>query len=84
MTHAYLIIKLQPETNHEVSIEKSSLYRVVIRYINPGDQTVVGEIKATPDNPNDAEQNYKVRFEPKGGFVTVSTGNVPSPFVLVY
>jgi len=65
-----------------VDIEKSSLYRVVIRYLNPGDHTVSAEIIATPDNTVDVEQKYKVKLEPGSGFVTVSTGNVPSPFVL--
>lgn len=42
----------------------------------------MGEIKAVPDNPADEMQGYKVRFEPKSGFVTVSIGNSPTPFVL--
>lgn len=31
---------------------------------------------------SDEMQGYKVRFEPKSGFITVSIGNSPTPFVL--
>lgn len=60
---------------------------MVLRYINPGDQTISGEIVAIPDNPKDDEFRYKVKFDPKPGhkpaFLTVSqAGNVPAPFVL--
>ncbi len=54
----------------------------MLNYVNPGEQVITGEIVASPDNTNDVEQKFKVRFEPGSNLVTVSTGNVPSPLVL--
>lgn len=73
---------LQPETQYDIYIDKSSLYRVVVRYINPGESPASMEIKARPDNPSDEEQSIKVKLEPKGKFATISRNNLPHPFVL--
>lgn len=73
---------LQSETLHDVNVEKSSLYLLIFRYLNPGDDVVVGEIVVTPDNPQDEVQNYKLRFEPKGEFLTANIQGTPIPFVL--
>lgn len=61
-------------------MDKSSLYRIVLSYVNPSEEPIVGEIIATPDNPTDVEQKSKVRFEPDGNLVTVSAGSVPAAF----
>lgn len=69
-----------------IYIYKPSLYRMVIRFVNPNNHTVIGNIRVTPDNPNDNEQLIKVQFRntSKPTFVTVSgeSGNTPRPFVL--
>ncbi|XP_053667229.1 laminin subunit alpha [Anopheles marshallii] len=77
---------LQNEVINEVSVLKSSVYRLVIRYKNPNPDSVVATILITPDNPTEVEQKTKVLFKPseKPEFVTVSDarGEVPSPVVL--
>lgn len=48
--------QLQNEILSEVFIQKSSVYRLVIRYINPTDENIVGDILITSDNPLDEDQ----------------------------
>lgn len=48
--------QLQSEVINEVDIYKSSVYRMVIRYINPTDENIVGSILVTSDNPSEEEQ----------------------------
>lgn len=74
--------ELQPEIIYDIYIEKSSLYRFVISFVNPGEAPIPVEIKAVPDNPVDEEQSAKIKLEPKGRFTTVSRNNLPQPFVL--
>lgn len=77
---------LQNEVINEVSIHKSSVYRLVIRYKNPTSENVIAQILITPDNPTELEQKAKVLFKPNTypEFVTVSgaKGEIPSPVVL--
>lgn len=77
---------LQTEIIQDVYIPKSSLYRMVLRYINKNSQDVVGRIEIVPDNPSDIEQSFTVVFKPseQPAFVTVSGihGLIPSPFVM--
>ncbi|XP_058121122.1 laminin subunit alpha [Anopheles ziemanni] len=77
---------LQNEVINEVSVLKSSVYRLVIRYRNPNSDNVVAAILITPDNPTEVEQKTKVLFKPTEhpDFVTVSDarGEVPSAVVL--
>lgn len=47
---------LQNEVINEVSIAKSSVYRLVIRYINPNNENVIGQILITSDNPLEVDQ----------------------------
>lgn len=67
-------------------IEKPSLYRLILRYINPSDETVMAKVKLSPENPSDTEQTYLVRMEPtrEPKLVTVAgpSGNLPTPFIL--
>lgn len=48
--------QLQNEILNEVKIQKSSVYRIVIRYINPTNENIVGDILITSDNPVDEDQ----------------------------
>lgn len=77
---------LQDEIIQFVYIPKSTLYRMVLRYINPNPDPILGLIKITPENPSDTEQQFKVLFKPtnKPTFVTVAgpSGTVPSPLVM--
>lgn len=47
---------LQNEILNDVFIQKSSVYRIVIRYINPTEENIVGDILITSDNPLDDDQ----------------------------
>lgn len=47
---------LQSEVKNEVSISKSSVYRMVIRYVNPTQESVVATILITSDNPTEVDQ----------------------------
>ncbi|XP_047345121.1 laminin subunit alpha isoform X1 [Vespa velutina] len=77
---------LQDEIIQNVYIYKSSLYRMVIRYVNPNNEPILGTIKITPDSPVEVEQQFKVQFKPttKPSFVTVAGihDNHPSPMVM--
>lgn len=78
--------QLQNEVHNEVNILKSSVYRMIIRYLNPTTENVVAEILIQSDNPINPDQHAKVLFRPnsKPEFVTMSgsKGEVPSPIVL--
>lgn len=69
-----------------VGISKSSLYRMVLRYVNPNNEPILGTITITPDSPSEVEQQFKVNFKPtsRPSFVTVAGahGNHPSPMVM--
>lgn len=39
-----------------IFIQKSSLYRMVLRYVNPNPDPIIGKITITPDNSNEIEQ----------------------------
>lgn len=77
---------LQNEIIRDVSIEKPSLYRMVLRYVNPNPETVHGIVMINPDNPTDIEQKFDVQFKPakRPTFVTVAGphGTIPSPLVM--
>lgn len=77
---------LQNEIIYDVSIQKPTLYRMVLSYVNPNTDPVIGTIKITPDNPNDIEQKFEVQFKPTTTpmFVTVAgaQGTIPSPLVM--
>lgn len=69
-----------------VYVQKSSLYRMVLKYVNPNNEPILGIITITPENPSEVEQQFKVNFKPtvKPSFVTVAGahGNHPSPMVM--
>ena len=59
---------------------------MVLRYVNPNDETILAKVTLSPENPNDVEQSYFVRMEPtrEPKIVTVAgpSGNLPTPFIL--
>ncbi|XP_046433556.1 laminin subunit alpha [Neodiprion fabricii] len=77
---------LQDKIIQDVHIQKSTLYRMVLRYINLNHNPISGLIKITPEHSHDTEQEFTVVFKPtsKPMFVTVagSSGTVPSPLVM--
>ncbi|XP_015117099.1 laminin subunit alpha [Diachasma alloeum] len=77
---------LQDEIIQRVHIQKSSLYRMVLRFVNKNSEAVLGEITITPDSPSEIEQKFKVQFRPADypEFVTVAGvhGNHPAAMVM--
>lgn len=77
---------LQNEIYNEINILKSSVYRLIIRYINPNSESVVGNILIQSDNPLELDQTANVLFKAnrKPEFVTMAglKGEIPSPIVL--
>uniref|UniRef100_T1J097 Laminin subunit alpha n=1 Tax=Strigamia maritima TaxID=126957 RepID=T1J097_STRMM len=77
---------LQKEVQTRVHIERPSLYRVVVRYINPNHEDVVGFVVFIPDHYGDTRQSSAIRFEPTRGpkLLTVSGKEnlIPSHFVI--
>lgn len=78
--------QFQNEILQDVHIDKPSLYRMVLRYVNPNSDSVLAKVTLSPENPNDVEQSYLVRMEPsrQPQLVTVAgpSGNLPTPFFL--
>ncbi|XP_014485447.1 PREDICTED: laminin subunit alpha isoform X2 [Dinoponera quadriceps] len=77
---------LQDEIVLGIDISKSSLYRMVLRYVNPNNESILGIIIITPDNLSEVEQQFKINFKPSSqpSFLTVAGihGNQPSPMVM--
>lgn len=77
---------IQSEVINEVNVFKSSVYRMIIRFVNPSGENIVAQILITSDNPIESDQTAKVLFVPTNSpqFVTVSgaKGEIPSPIVL--
>lgn len=73
---------LQKEIIYELYIQKPSLYRMVLRYVNKNKADVYGNIKIIPDNPLDNEQELpSVQFKNSSSpvFVTVNGTLVMNP-----
>ncbi|KAI5729364.1 hypothetical protein M8J76_001799 [Diaphorina citri] len=77
---------LQSEIIQEVNIQEPSIYQLILRYVNPNNETVVGKIRIVSDTVENIEQHTQVQLKPTltPSFVTVSgiTGNIPSPLVM--
>ncbi|KAK6627792.1 hypothetical protein RUM44_010271 [Polyplax serrata] len=77
---------LQGEIIHDIFINKPSLYRMIMRYVNPTNKTITGTIKIVPDNVNEVSQTFYVQLKPskEPSLVTVSgpAGGIPSPLVM--
>ncbi|XP_069958976.1 laminin subunit alpha isoform X2 [Cherax quadricarinatus] len=72
--------EIQKEIIQEIYIEKPSLYRMVLFYHNPSSKTIVGNIKFTPDNPSDTEQEVDVHFAPTSRPQLMTVNAVPGDF----
>ncbi|XP_026292152.1 laminin subunit alpha [Frankliniella occidentalis] len=77
----------QNEINYNVKIEKPSLYRMVLRYINPGTEAEVAHIAIIPESQIEPQQSFQVLLMPTNGtpaFTTVAdkTNKIPSPLVM--
>lgn len=77
---------LQDEIILGVNIQKSSVYRMVLKYVNPNNEPILGTVTIAPENPSEVEQQFQVNFKPtvKPSFATVAGahGNHPSPMVM--
>lgn len=69
-----MFTQLQPALLSEVNIFRSSVYRMVIRYLNPSNESIVATILITSDNPAEVDQDGQVLFKPSADpqFVTVA------------
>ncbi|CAG2053236.1 unnamed protein product [Timema podura] len=78
--------QLQNEVIQDVFIQKPAIYRMVLRYVNPSSEPIIGVITITPDNPSETEQDFEVQFKPsrEPTLVTVSKppSSIPSPLVM--
>lgn len=77
----------QNEIFYNVKIEKSSVYRMVLRYINPGPETGTAHIAIIAENQVEPQQIFQTLVRPTNGtpaFTTVAgpVNNIPSPFVM--
>ncbi|XP_034231739.1 laminin subunit alpha isoform X3 [Thrips palmi] len=77
----------QNEINYIVKIEKPSLYRMVLRYMNPGSEPETAYISIIPESAVDPLQTLEVLLKPTNGtpaFTTVAgkSNTIPLPLVL--
>jgi len=47
---------IQNEVRNRLNVFKSSLYRIVLRYVNPNPENVTATISVTSDNPQEVDQ----------------------------
>ena len=78
---------LQDEVLHDFTINRASTYNAVLRYQNPNDEAVQGEVSIYRAGSDEPPMTHSVILEPTGGqpaLVTVSgeLGLFPSPFDL--
>ncbi|ALC44510.1 LanA [Drosophila busckii] len=77
---------IQNEVRSELTVFKSTLYRIIIRYMNPNDKNITASILIQSENPLEVDQNVKVLLRPTTvpEFITVSgaKGNKPAAVVL--
>ncbi|KAJ7403885.1 hypothetical protein BTVI_74397 [Pitangus sulphuratus] len=79
---------IQNEVRITLNVEKSNLYlfRIILRYINPGGETLSGRISACQSRPEaGAAQSKEFVFPPskEPAFVTIPGKNSTEPFSLV-
>lgn len=81
-----VLSQLQSEITNEFNIQKSSVYRLIVRYLNRGNESIVADISIQSENTINLDQDGKVVFKSnkKPEFVTMSgvKGDVPTPIVL--
>ncbi|KAL3275284.1 hypothetical protein HHI36_020052 [Cryptolaemus montrouzieri] len=77
---------LQNEILQEIYISKSSLYLMILKYVNKNRETVIGTIRIIPESYYEIEQKQQVQFKEshQPAFITVSgaSGSTPTPFVI--
>lgn len=58
----YYFSNVQSEIVHELNIDKPSIYRIVLKYVNLNNETIVGLVSITPETPNNIniEQKFMV------------------------
>ncbi len=68
----------------DVNVDEPSLYRLIFRYHNPSDESIIADVTLTPESSADVEQTSTVMFVPtrQPQYVTVSGSGVISTFVL--
>ena len=57
----------QREIIHDIWVEKPSLYRLVMRYVNPRPEPILASVQMTPESPLDIPQNVQVGADAWGG-----------------
>ena len=85
--HSFSFYCEQNEIYYNVKIEKPSLYRMVLRYMNPGPDDEIAHIAIIPESHIDPQQSFQVLLKPTDGkpaFTTVAgpTNSIPSPLVM--
>ncbi|KFO61539.1 Laminin subunit alpha-3, partial [Corvus brachyrhynchos] len=83
-----LMSSIQNEVRITLNVEKSNLYlfRIILRYINPGDETLSGRISACQSQPGaGAAQSKEFVFPPskEPSFITIPGKSSTEPFSLV-
>ncbi|XP_071835637.1 laminin subunit alpha-like isoform X2 [Apostichopus japonicus] len=76
---------IQPEVMVDISVDRNSIYRIVIRYMFEGSVPQKGLITVTPlSERHDTAQSSDILFIPGADpqFVTVEGGGIVMPFVL--
>ncbi|KAL0280200.1 UNVERIFIED_CONTAM: hypothetical protein PYX00_001570 [Menopon gallinae] len=78
--------RVQSEIIQEIFINKPSLYRMILRYVNPLNETVTGNIKIELDHAKESRQDFLVQLKPTNAptLVTVAgpSGGIPSVLVM--
>ena len=79
--------QLQDEVLKNVTIERQSLYRMVLRYINPNPTPIIGEVKMVSEDGTVTPAYLKLQPTPDGqpSFVAASVSEnavYPLPFDL--
>lgn len=78
--------QIQSEVTNDVDIQKSSVYRLIVRFLNPTKEPIVAEMSIISENPANPDQHGKILFKPneKPEFVTMSgvKGDIATPIVL--
>lgn len=54
-----LTFSKQSEIVRELNIDKPSIYRIVLRYVNLNNETLVGLVTVTPETPNNINVDQK-------------------------
>ena len=83
-TYVCFWFSLQPEVRLDFDISKSTLYRLVYRFVNLNDNAVKGEVTLRPDALQEITQYGEISFAPSTdpAFADVGNKGGPTTFVL--